>query len=530
MFTCAPATPACSHKTPPATPLEEPRPRDWGKLRRRSASRASWGRKAGLNLKPVYLCTFLLACLASPVACQNEWPWRETQPNVILTDDLDAASVSRMPRLKSLMAEQGVTFENAFVTNTLCCPSRATILRGQYSHNHQVWRQGGDEGFLKFRRLGREESTVATWLKRSGYRTAFLGKYLNGYGEDFEHVPPGWSEWHGSRGNYSSWFQFNDNGKVSLYTDGERYQPDVLAGKALGFIRSSAEDEKPFFLHLSVMAPHEPAEPPPGYGRAFARVDAPRPPSFNEEDVSDKPEWVGDRPPLSSGEQEEIDELYRDRLRAMTAVNDTIRRLIEKLKETGELDSTYIFFTSDNGWHMGQHRLPPGKWTPYEEDAKVPLIVRGPGVPAGETRSHLVLNNDFALTFAGLAGAEAPSFVDGRSLVPLLGEEPRQDWRTAFLIEAAENRLLDRPAFRSVRTERYSYIEYESGERELYDLREDPHQLSSLHDTASPALLERLSSRLEALRDCERDACKANENAAVKHPRNQGRTPPAGER
>jgi len=220
----------------------------------------------------------------------------------------------------------------------------------------------------------------------------------------------------------------------------------------------------------------------------------------------------------------------------MLAVDEMIGRLVDALKESGELDNTYLLFTSDNGWHAGEHRLTTGKWTAYEEDIRVPLIVRGPGVPEGQTLPHLVLNNDLAPTFADLGGAETPEFVDGRSLVPLLGDDPPsvENWRQAFLVEAATELgstripLLSgdqlpedlrhtpredwgRPGIEAIRTEDHLYAEYGNGERELYDLSEDPYQLDNRYGADDLELLPRLRGRLAALRGCSAAACRVAE-------------------
>jgi N-acetylglucosamine-6-sulfatase len=237
----------------------------------------------------------------------------------------------------------------------------------------------------------------------------------------------------------------------------------------------------------------------------------------------------------------------------MLAVDDMIGRLVETLEESGELENTYLVFTSDNGFHLGQHRLTAGKWTAYEEDIRVPLIVRGPGVPEGRTLDHLVLNNDLAPTFADLAGAETPEFVDGRSLAPLLTDDPpaAEDWRRAFLVEAmaeaadipdsvddteviplltgdtqpsedqrraspldeAPLQNAGRPGLQAVRTQNHLYVEYETGESELYDLREDPYQLDNAYEDAGLDDLWRLEGWLESLRDCAGEDCRVAEDA-----------------
>jgi N-acetylglucosamine-6-sulfatase len=480
------------------------------------------------------------------------------RPNVILilTDDLDTASISHMPNLRSLLIERGTTFENAFVTDPLCCPSRVTILRGQYAHNHGVLsNEPPHGGFDKFRALGHQKSTMATWLKSGGYRTIFVGKYMNGY--EGTQVPPGWDEWYAVSGNYMS-TDLNENGTIKYYDPESDYLTDVLADRAADYARDPSGNvpsfllpDKPFFMWLGTTAPHQPAEPAPRHADALADVSLPKPPSFDEADVSDKPDWIRDNPPLNPEQGSYMEDLYRKRLQSMLAVDEMIGQLVDALEESGELENTYIFFTSDNGFHFGTHRLSVGKWTAYEEDIRVPLIVRGPGVPEGRKLEHLVLNNDLGPTFAELGGAEAPSFVDGRSLVPLLrAESPSpDDWRQAFLVEAFPEiagtpsladettpRLLTgdpwpyedarrasllerpsledagRPGLQAVRTEDHLYVEYETGESELYDLEEDPYELDNVYEETELEHLWRLEGWLDALRECVGEECRAVED------------------
>jgi len=461
------------------------------------------------------------------------------RPNVvlILTDDLDVGLLqrygARYPNLREL-ADEGTTFENAFVTDPLCCPSRATTLRGQYAHNHGIVGNGPPRGGAgKFRDLGREESTVATWLRGEGYRTTLVGKYMNDYQGD--RVPAGWDDWYGISGVHKS-HDLNENGRVQHYDPQRHHLDDVLAERAAGTLDRPPEDGAPFFMWVGTRAPHAPADPASRHEGAFSEARLPRPPGFDEGDVSDKPDWVRDNPPLERGQIPPMQDLYQDRLRSMLAVDEMVGRLMDSMERSGELENTYVFFTSDNGWHAGEHRLNTGKWTAYEEDIRVPLIVRGPGVPANRTLPHLVLNNDLAPTFADLAGVDPPDFVDGRSLEPLLKDDPppTQDWRSAFLVEAAtelgptavpplsgdplpENwRRLPRedwgrPGLEAVRTGDRLYVEYGDGERELYDLRKDPNQLHNLYRTADPGLLRSLQGRLATLRDCSGPGCRTAE-------------------
>ena len=485
-------------------------------------------------------------------------------PNVvfILTDDLASSDLNEntlkhMPNLKKLLIDKGTTFDESFVTNSLCCPSRATILRGQYTHNHQILANEPPlGGFEKFRYLGHENSTIATWAKEQGYRTTLIGKYLNGYNDTY--IPPGWDEWYAVTGNYLS-HTFNENGRMVDYDQETDYDTDVMSEKATDYISRTAGADPPFFtadrpflMWIGTKAPHQPATPAPRDEEAYPDVTLPRSPNFDEEDVSDKPDWIEDNPSLSAEQKGYMDELHRKRLQSMLAVDDALGELIRSLRESGELSNTYIFFTSDNGFHLGEHRLGAGKWTAYEEDIHVPLVVRGPGVPKGRTLEHMVLNNDLAPTFADLAGTKAPSFVDGRSLKPLLTEEPTppEDWRRRFLIEGVAERgggphppFVDesevtpsltgdplpenwrrtsvarvrtseewgRPWMKALRTEEHLYVEYETGERELYDLEEDPYELRNLYATAPPDLKRRLEGQLDALRQCAARDCRVAE-------------------
>jgi N-acetylglucosamine-6-sulfatase len=475
-------------------------------------------------------------------------PIQRGRPNIILilTDDLDRnlGTLDQLPKLKEMIAGQGLTFPNMFVTESLCCPSRSSIQRSQYIHNHQVLGNVPPAGgFEKFHALHEDESTVGTWLKGAGYRTGYMGKYLNGYPDTAAQnfVPPGWDEWDSPSGGrpYSEFnYTLNENGNLVPYgNQPDAYMVDVLSRKAGAFIRQSTTDRRPFFLFVATYAPHQPATPAPRYAQAFPGAKAPRLPSYNEADVSDKPAWVQSRPPLRPVAQMNMDNLYRKRLQSMLAVRDLIENLLDTLRTTGQLENTYIFFTSDNGFHLGEHRLLAGKLTAYEEDIRVPLFVRGPGVPVGRERDEFVGNLDLAPTFAALAGAATPDFVDGRSLTPLLrsGSTP-EHWRNAFLVEQEEvhfnparaqavqrRRVLEPldmseqsmatarqgiPAYSALRTRDYTYVVYSTGERELYDLRADPYELNNMITKADRSLMARLDAWLNAYKKCHGAGCR----------------------
>jgi len=436
------------------------------------------------------------------------------RPNIILivADDLDNRSVAYMPNLKTLIAEQGVTFSNYFNNVPLCGPSRASILRGQFAHNTQIQtNQLPDGGFEKFRDLGHENSTVATWLQAAGYRTALFGKYLNGYpaNQQQTYVPKGWDEWYGTMEGHFFNYDINENGKIVSYGNRpEDYETDVLARHATDFIKRNKA--VPFFIYLAPFAPHSPHTPAPRHQNAFPGITAPRLPSFNESNVGDKPQWVRRLPLLTGNDVATIDLNYRERLQSLLAADDMIKSLIDTLAAIQELDDTYIFFTSDNGFHLGEHRIANGKNTAYDEAAHLPLIVRGPGVPKGKTVEHFVQNLDYAPTFAEFAGVRAPSFVDGRSFAPLLKDNPPpiNTWRPGALIEHWGKETNDRtPTLQALRTADYLYVEYQTGERELYDVRNDPYQLRSLHASADPTLISQLAQQLDVLRKCAGGGC-----------------------
>jgi len=396
-------------------------------------------------------------------------------PNIvfIVTDDLDARSFAFMPLVKSIIADRGVTFASAYVSVPACCPSRASIFTGKYAHNHGVLFNGPpDGGFEGFHDAGEERSTLATCLKDKGYRTAMVGKYLNGYpsGGDPNYVPPGWDEWFGIDSELTSDTYYNYgvnlNGQRVSFGDGpDDYETDVLA---------------------------------------------PRVPSFNESDVSDKPQWVREMDPLGPREVEKLDRLYRNRLQTLLAVDEMVQRILGTLEQAGVLEETYVFFTSDNGFQMGEHRFPHGKDSPYEESILVPLVVRGPGVPAGRVLSHLVSNVDFAPTFAEMAGAPIPPDVDGRSLVPLLGSSPpaADSWRKEALVEHFARQRSGIPAFRELRMPMLAYVEYDDGNGELYDMQADPYELDNAFASAPAATIAALSSRLAVLKRCRGAGCR----------------------
>jgi arylsulfatase A-like enzyme len=488
------------------------------------------------------------------------------RPNIlfVLADDLDLAELSALPHVQSSVARRGTTFDQYLVSNSLCCPSRTTTLRGQYAHNTGVWSNGGDNGgFERAHANGVEADTVATRLHRAGYTTALVGKYLNGYpnGAAPDDVPPGWDGWASAvYGNpYSEYgYVLNQNQRFHAYHHRRRdYGTDVYVRLTDRFIRHAARSHQPFFADLSVYAPHQPATPAPRDRGAFRHAHAPRTPSFDQADVSRSPRYVRDLPQFDLAEAHAIDALYRKRVRSLQALDRGVARLVHTLRATKQLENTYIVFASDNGFHLGQHRMPAGKQTPYEPDVHVPLLVRGPGVGAGAHVTRLAGNTDLAPTFEAMAGAHSPSFTDGRSLLPLLRGDGPTHWRSSFLLEHRAETGVTRPArvmpargstleppdpdeagpdgqprhreirdamllnrgaeipdYDGLRTAGYVFVEYATGERELYDLRHDPDEVHNLAGT-SPALERHLARRVAQLRRCGGRGCRRVEDEPV---------------
>ena len=481
----------------------------------------------------------LLALMAIPAGCGGggaDTPGPASRPDIvfILTDDLDADAVASMPQVQALIGDQGLRMERHMVSLSLCCPSRVTGLRGQFAHNTGIFSNDSQTGgFQTAHALGLETDTIATWLQQAGYRTALLGKYLNGYprtAPSDTYIPPGWDDWASPVGGdpYSSYdYTLNVNGVKQVHGhDAADHLTDVIAGLALDFLERQWRErpQQPYLLMLTPYAPHSPANPAPRHADAFPGATAPRPPSFDEADVSDKPAWVQALPRLGDTQTAHIDALYRRRLQSLLAVDEMVGRLVERLRTAGRLSNTFIVFTSDNGYHMGQHRLLPGKATGYEEDLRVPLLVRGPGIAAGTRQTGLSANVDHAPTLAEIAGAAMPAWVDGRSLLPLWRGQAVSGWRQALLLEyrpanpdlqaAAADRTLEPPdpqerargqavldqGFAGLRmADDTTVLLYDGGDAEHYDLRSDPWQLNNGHAALPASRQQQLATWIRRL-------------------------------
>jgi N-acetylglucosamine-6-sulfatase len=447
-------------------------------------------------------------------------PGQQTKPNVLvlLTDDQTIESMRVMAGVRAELSASGTTFEQAFVSNALCCPSRATLYTGQYTHNHGVIGNRPPEG--GYGRLDKSE-WLPVWLQRAGYHTVHIGKFMNRYGQDSPptEVPPGWDEWYTSvdPSTYSfTQYQLNQNGVVSW---GPKYSTDEYSDRAVDAVGRLAPSTEPFFLSVAFLAPHSgrPVEsddpaglatpmPAPRHRDAFAAEALPVSPAFDEADVSDKPSFVRRLPRLSAERTAAITEMYRQELESLLAVDEGVVRVVNALRAAGELENTLIVFTSDNGFFHGEHRVPYGKVMVYEPSIRVPLIMRGPGVPAGERRRQLITNADLAPTIMEAAGAVPAGRVpDGRSLFPLLRDRGLA-WGRELLVQGAPG--YQAVAYAALRNDRFVYAEHDNGERELYDLRRDPNQLENAIGLRRYAAIEaRLAERLAVLSACAGRSC-----------------------
>jgi N-acetylglucosamine-6-sulfatase len=420
----------------------------------------------------------------------------------ILSDDERVDGNTVMHDVQRLLARHGVTFDQMRVTTSECGPSRASILTGQYSHHTGVLDNFGPNSYPAFN----ESSDLAVWLHRAGYSTALVGKYLNDYTLDGNHaVPPGWDDWQTMDSvpeeryyNYS----LNENGRlVHFGRKPSDYSTTVLTSRAVTFLRTA---RKPFFLYFAPVAPHLPAIPAPQDVGRFDKLAPFASPSLNESNISDKPWQAWHDRALKPAGLSYIDAVRRRQLESLRAIDRGVAKIVSTLARRHLLDRTVIFYTSDNGFLWGEHRL-GGKLWPYEESTRVPLIVRTPWARGGTVNHEPILNTDFASTISELAGVTPGSPQDGDSLVPLLHGE-KIPWRRDYLVEyLGKNKLRGGgpPPYVAVHTPRYLYVEYRYRDwRELYDLRRDPWELNNVADdpayAAIRAALERKLNDLYA--------------------------------
>jgi N-acetylglucosamine-6-sulfatase len=447
-------------------------------------------------------------------------------PNIIfvLTDDLSPNLVQFMPKVLE-MERKGVTFANYFVTDSLCCPSRSSIFTGEFPHDTGVFRnRPPDGGYDGFNAHGNESRTFAVALQQGGYKTALLGKYLNGYDPVKNGAAGGWNEWDVTDSGYGGFnYPLNEDGKVVYFGAKPRdYLTDVLSRLAVKFIREPKN--APFFIEIATFAPHGPYVAAPRDTQAFLGLRAPRSPAYDAAPDAQAAPWLIRLPPLSGPEMASIDRDFRKRAQSVLAVDKMIGDLQAAIAATGQQKKTYFIFSSDNGLHMGEHRLMPGKQTAFDTDIHVPLVITGPGVAAGRTLDEIVENTDLCPTFTELAGAASRPTAEGRSLVPLIHGQPVPEWRTLALIEhhrprnkkywhglrdpdlpitmRAAVRAGNPPSYAAIRARDWVYVEYDNGAKEYHHHAGDPDELQNSFLSLSPAARASLHSKLAALHGC----------------------------
>jgi arylsulfatase A-like enzyme len=479
------------------------------------------------------------------------------RPNILvmMADDMRHDDLAFMPRLRRLVARSGTEMANAFSPYPLCCPARASFLTGRAAHNHRVYWHDRPYGFGAFD----DRFTIGTALERAGYRTGFLGKYLNGYGRQrskvtgrpsYRYVPRGWTEWYGAidRPRGASWSGgpysffntvYNDDGQVDTRHKGE-YQTNTLGRATRRMVSRLHQGGRPFFVFSSFVAPHQAGphekDDPPRYlrrrdgerekfpttarprwvrGKFDARIrraaGVPRGGGPTEVDVTDKPRGQFRAPEMTRRERRALREVTRQRAEALYVLDQEVGRTVRHLKRKGLWSRTVLVFTSDNGFYLGEHRKRTGKVSAHEPSLRVPLLVTGPGVPHGATRFDPVTTMDLTATLADLGGAadEFPYALDGTSVLPSL-RDGDQGWTRPVLTESLYGvvdgsprtwRVKGYPQFRDargsmgVRLSRYKVIVYASGFVELYDLARDPHELDGVQ--GDPAYAEVRAAMLD---------------------------------
>lgn len=499
------------------------------------------------------------------------------RPNIVfvMVDDMRDDDLRFMPNTMALVRDRGVRFVNSFSPYPLCCPARTSVLTGLYTHNHKVYDVTDRYGFHAFD----DRSTLATLFHAAGYSTVYLGKYLNRYGiapphdrtggSSLHYVPPGWTDWRASLDggfpagspDLGSTYWFDD---TTLSRNGQGFEPLTgqyqtrAYGRIAGhIIRARAAEDRPFLLYLSFTAPHhgtpvEPDDPAPTrrddgeytYWDTTARPDdvkgswdrsvtAAPGGAWDDPDFHDKPRYLRRLPPLNAAERSALLEVTRQRAEALTVVDQQVRGLMRVLEDTGELDRTLVVFTSDNGYFLGEQHMRQGKIYPHEPSLRVPLLMRGPGIPPGATRRDPFTSVDYLPTLATAAGIRPARAVDGVSMwhvaidgdqgwtrgilteTGAVGHRPRATNETGAPLSAGGRR--DVRFLIGIRTARYLYVDVAHERNELYDLKVDPHEYVNLFDKPRYAAVQTLlEQQLGRLRTCRGATCSARLPSALR--------------
>ena len=388
---------------------------------------------------------------------------KDERPNflIIVTDDQRFDTMEYMPNTQQWIFDQGVTFSSGYITTPFCCPSRASILTGLYAHNHYV--------YINTNKL--LLPTMVEDLHKNGYYTGLVGKYLNSWDGSIRPEFDYWVTFFGGTVPHYYDPELNINGDWGKH---EGYITYIFEDYVKEYLDEATSQRKPFFLLFAPNAPHAPFTPLQEDKGLLTDLEPFRPPSFNEEDISDKPSSIANKPLFSEDKVEEIDSTRRRQLLTLISLDRSIGAIMEKLEETGELDNTVVIFLSDNGKHWGEHRMDT-KSTAYEEVVKVPFAMRYPAlIPTPYVEDGLVANIDIAPTIYQLSETRMPEIIDGSSLVDLLNGNG--NWRDKLLLEAWP----DRGWWNAVHTGRYVYIETVGDTSEFYDLLNDPYELDNI--------------------------------------------------
>ncbi|KAF8979360.1 hypothetical protein BGZ46_005525 [Entomortierella lignicola] len=464
------------------------------------------------------------------------------KPNflVFLTDDQDRRmnSLDHLPLVKKYIRDEGTEFTNYYTTTAMCCPSRVSLWSGQFAHNHNVTDESPPHGsYTKFVSQNIEANWLPLWLQKAGYSNNYIGKFINGVSPTLKRAPKGFDQDHWEPlvapniyTFYSPVFSIND-GPLEAY-HGE-YQTDIISNKSIAILDGLAKNKtNPFLFVISPTAPHDevwmvgngtvftPPVPAKRHEGLFPDAKAPRHPSFNPEH-NDKVSWIGKLPRLDESEVERIDAIYRARLQSLQATDELVERVIKRLEENGQLDNTYIIYTTDNGYHLGTHRMFAGKQTPYEEDTNIPFIIRGPGVAKNKKSNAVATHTHFPATVLQLANLPIPDELDAHS-IPVLEDKTvyGTDQPTeAFAVEFWSNAFMENTttlftdnSYKSVRLiglgYNLLYTTWCTGEKEYYDLVKDPFQVKNIYKTTEQTFLDRLDALLNVLRTCKGPTCR----------------------
>lgn len=442
----------------------------------------------------------------------------QARPNIviIMADDFSMNLMPKkkggipgyMPNLQRMM-RQGMIMGNYFVNNSLCCPSRASLLTGKLPHNtHVLTNLAPEGGMFAFAANKNELTTFAIPLQAAGYKTGFMGKYLNGYDEESTPIPPGWDDWVSTSNGYRSFgYTANHNGELSAPPE---HFTDYIANMGKNFLRRARGN---FFLELTPFSPHGPSIPPARYDNSFLGTPYPITPQYAAAADANAPEWLKIIPPMRKFVRDRMAEVYIRRLQSSQGVDDLIGVVRRNLAANGQADNTYVIFTSDNGFHMGERNLGSGKNGPFVTDIRVPFVIVGPGIEPGSRSNVMAMNSDLYATFLDMAGLEIPNSTDGHSLLPaFLGQTmPPRRMTVVEYTRALPNpddpdvtnpRSGNPPSYIALRFTDALYVEYETGEKSYYDMTTDPDQLRNIVGTFTPEQLYGLHAVAEANRIC----------------------------